>query len=276
MASPCEVHVAGADRTSAERALEIAAAEAWRIEAKFSRYRAGNIVHTLNSAGGQPVSVDEETARLLDYAAELWRLSDGKFDITSGVLRKVWRFDGSDRLPKRSAVKSLLDRVGWQRVRWQAPQLTLAPGMQIDFGGIGKEYAVDRVVAALAGIAPNCLVNFGGDLRALGPSLGGRPWTVGIEALSADAAAAAKRIELVHGALATSGDARRYVLKNGKRYGHVLDPTTGWPVEGAPRSVTVAAATCTQAGMLATFALLRGRDAEAFLAAQGVDHWCLR
>jgi thiamine biosynthesis lipoprotein len=98
---------------------------------------------------------------------------------------------------------------------------------------------------------------------------------VGIEAL-ADPARAAKEIELARGALATSGDARRFVLKHGKRFGHILDPRTGWPVEGAPRSVTVAAPTCTQAGMLATFALLHGADAEAFLDAQGVRHWCLR
>jgi thiamine biosynthesis lipoprotein len=119
------------------------------------------------------------------------------------------------------------------------------------------------------------MLNFGGDLLALGPRRDGRPWLVGIESLDAPAASA-KQIELERGALATSGDARRFLLKDGKRYGHILDPRTGWPVEGAPRSVTVAAPTCSEAGMLATLALLRGRDAESFLAAQGVRHWCLR
>ena len=104
---------------------------------------------------------------------------------------------------------------------------------------------------------------------------GGRPWRVGVEALSRPDARR-KQIELERGALATSGDARRFLLKNGKRYGHILDPRTGWPVEGAPRSVTVAAPTCTQAGMLATLALLHGADAEVFLNAQGVRYWCLR
>jgi thiamine biosynthesis lipoprotein len=147
--------------------------------------------------------------------------------------------------------------------------------MEIDFGGIGKEYAVDRAAALVAPIAPSSLLNFGGDLFAIGPSAQGRPWRVGIEALGATARAA-KELELTHGALATSGDARRFLLKNGTRYGHVLDPRTGWPVQGAPRSVTVAAPTCTEAGMLATFALLAGRDAEAFLESQNVQHWCLR
>jgi len=275
MASPCEVHVAEVDRSAAERAVLLAAAEARRIEAKFSRYKDDNIVHAINTAGGGAVVVDEETARLLDYAAELYALSDGKFDITSGVLRRVWRFDGSDNVPSRAAVLALLPVIGWNKVLWRSPELTLLPGMQIDFGGIGKEYAVDRAAALVAGVTRAALVNFGGDLVALGASAGGRPWRVGVEALAGREAAAAKQIDLVQGGLATSGDARRYLRKDGKRYSHILDPTTGFPVPGAPGSVTVAAATCTQAGMLATFALLRGKDAKAFLAAQGVQHWVL-
>jgi thiamine biosynthesis lipoprotein len=105
--------------------------------------------------------------------------------------------------------------------------------------------------------------------------VGDLPWRVGVEAVDATATAA-RQIDLSVGALATSGDAHRYLLKGGKRYGHILDPTTGWPVDGAPRSVTVAAETCTQAGMLATLALLQGRDAESFLEAQGVQFWALR
>jgi thiamine biosynthesis lipoprotein len=275
MASACEVHVASADRELAERVLGIVAAEVARIEAKLSRYRSGNIVDQINTARGRTVVVDEETARLLDYAQRLFELSDGKFDITSGVLRRAWKFDGSDRIPTRTAVRALLGSVGWGRARWRSPELTLYAGMQIDFGGIGKEYAVDCAAELVAPICSSCMLNFGGDLLAIGPSREGRPWLVGIEALE-NPAFSAKQIELERGALATSGDARRFLLKDGKRYGHILDPTTGWPVEGAPRSVTVAAPTCTQAGMLATLALLRGRDAEAFLAAQGVRHWCLR
>jgi FAD:protein FMN transferase len=275
MASPCEVHVAGATREVAERVLDIVAGEARRVEAQFSRYRPHNVVHAINTAEGRSVVVDEETARLIDYAVQLHELSDGRFDITSGVLRKVWRFDGSDRVPTSSAVKKVLGKVGWCRARWRAPELTLEPGMQIDFGGIGKEYAVDRAAALAAPLWTGCLINFGGDLLALGPSLGGRPWRVGIEALG-DPTAAAEELDLQRGAVATSGDARRFLLKAGRRYGHVLDARTGWPVEGAPRSVTVTAPTCTQAGMLATLALLNGADAEAFLEAQHARYWCLR
>lgn len=275
MASPCEVHVAGADRATAERILALAAGEAARIESKFSRYRRGNVIDAINTSEGRTVTVDDETARLLDYAAQLFELSDGKFDVTSGVLRRVWRFDGSDRVPSRKIVAALLPIVGWDKVQWQAPHITLAPGMEVDLGGIGKEYAVDCAAALVRPLSAHCLVNFGGDLLALGPQADGEPWRVGIESVR-ESATAARHIELSIGALATSGDARRYLLKDGRRYGHILDPTTGWPVVDAPRSITVAADTCTQAGMLATLALLQGRDAEAFLAAQGLQFWALR
>lgn len=275
MASPCEVHVAEADRATAERIVALARGEAARIEAKFSRYRRGNIVDAINTANGRTIIVDAETAGLLDYAARLHELSDGLFDVTSGVLRRAWRFDGSDRVPSEAAIAALLPLVGWDKVRWRAPELTLPPGMEIDLGGIGKEYAVDRAAALVQALSTQCLLNFGGDLLALGPQAGGAPWRVGIESVD-EAGTAARHIDLSVGALATSGDARRYLLKDGRRYGHVLDPTTGWPVPDAPRSVTVAAPTCTEAGMLATLALLQGRDAEAFLAAQGVQFWVLR
>ena len=292
MASPCQF-LSKASRSTAQMQLEAVAAEAWRIEAKYSRYVGGNVVDRINSAGGALVEVDEETADLLDFAATVHKLSDGRFDITSGVLREVWSFDGSDRIPRPEQVSRVLQRVGWCKAVWKRPMLTLAPGMQIDFGGIGKEYAVDRA-AALAGArsgAP-CLVNFGGDIAAVGAAPDDAPWRAGIEGpgsgillrsnasipgrVSAGAAEPFKRIRLKRGGLATSGDARRFLLKDGVRYSHLLNPLTGWPVVDAPRSVTVAADTCTQAGMLSTFAMLMGADAERFLQQQSVRFWCIR
>ena len=277
MGSPCEILVETGDESHALDAAGTAAAEAWRIEDKFSRYLSGNIVDRINSGNCKPVIVDDETANLIDFAATLNELSDGKFDITSGVLREAWIFDGSDRVPDPGLVESVLSRVGWHRITWQKPELTLGKDMEIDFGGIGKEYAVDRAAAIVAD-RTDCavLVNFGGDLvavRAPGLSNG---WQVGIESLNARKQVAHKKILLERGGLATSGDARRFLLKDGVRYGHILDPTTGWPVQDAPRSITVAADTCTQAGMLATLAMLRGKSAESFLDEQDVQFWCYR
>lgn len=276
MASPCQV-LSRADPVTAGGQLEAVAAEAWRIEAKYSRYLAGNIVARINAADGRTVEVDEETAGLLDFSATLYDLSDGLFDITSGVLREVWNFDGSDRVPRKAEVERVLERVGWHRVIWKRPYLTMAPGMQIDFGGVAKEYAVDKAAAAAAALdAAPCLVNFGGDLAAVGEGRNEKSWMVGIESLAPGAAVPFRRIRLLRGGLATSGDARRFLLKDGRRLSHILDPRTGWPVADAPRSVTVAADTCTSAGMLSTLAMLHGAGAERFLARQAVRHWCIR
>ena len=277
MASPCEILIESDNHALATRLTRTAANEAWRIEDKFSRYLAGNIVGRINTSGGHPIEVDEETASLLDFAATLHDLSDGRFDITSGVLREVWTFDGGDGVPSPHAVNGVLERVGWHRADWRRPILTLQPGMEIDLGGIGKEYAVDRVAEMLNGAAAcSAVVNFGGDLAVTRPPWQRDAWRVGIEAVAAQSGSAEQVLEIRAGALATSGDARRFLLKDGVRYGHILDPRSGRPVDGAPRSVTVAADTCTQAGMLSTLAMLEGHDAEAFLDAEGVTYWCRR
>lgn len=275
MASLCELLL---DTTDVHQALTLglsALEETRRIEQKFSRYREGNPVWQINQSNGAVVTVDDETAALIDFSATLWQLSEGRFDITSGVLREVWRFDGSDNLPTADAVNRILSRIGWQQVRWQRPQLTLNPGMEIDLGGIGKEYAVDKVFDLLreqSDIA--LLVNFGGDLRAHGPRANGQSWQVGIEQVKDGEQTTV--IELTEGGLATSGDARRFLLRDGIRYSHILDPRTGWPVQDAPRSVTTVAPTCVQAGMQSTLAMMMGADAEEFLQQQNIRYWSTR
>jgi thiamine biosynthesis lipoprotein len=278
MANPCEVHVSGAGRGKSEGIVGLVHDEAIRIERKFSRYLQGNIVDRINHADGAAVSVDDETARLLDYAAELHRLSEGRFDITSGVLRRAWSFDEDAAVPSAAAIEEIRSKVGWDKVEWRDSRLCMPAGMEIDFGGIGKEYAVDRAATLVRNEGVTCMINFGGDLIAQGvPELRGRKssgWMVGIESLTGTHAS--KMISLASGAIATSGDTRRFVEHDGKRFGHILDARSGWPVVDAPRSVTVVAPSCTQAGMLATFAMLMGKGAEAFLISQNVRHWCLR
>ena len=275
MGSPCEVLLETDTEEAAMAAAQTVAHEAWRIEDKFSRYLDDSVVQRINTARGTPVVVDDETARLLDFADTLYGLSNRRFDVTSGALREVWTFDGGDAVPEPQAVEAVLARVGWHRADWQRPRLTLPRGMQIDLGGIGKEYAVDRCVEVLRSSceAPG-LVNFGGDLAVTGPPRRRDAWRVAVEGDAPDRTD--RLIDLRQGALATSGDARRFVLRDGKRYGHILDPTTGWPVRNAPRSITVAAPTCTEAGMLSTLAMLQGKGAEAFLEEQDARSWCRR
>lgn len=274
MASPCEVIVDTDDRAEALSLIELAAGEAERIECKFSRYRTDNVVHEINHAAGRPVTVDDETAGLIDYAVTCWEMSDGLFDITSGALRRVWTFDGGSIVPSDDAVREALERVGWHRVSWERSTLTMPAGMEIDFGGIGKEYAVDRAAARISAATRAAhLVNFGGDLVASSERRGGRPWAVGVDDPGRTGEAALYKLEFKLGGLATSGDARRFVMWNGKRLGHILNPKTGWPVDGAPRSATVLAPSCIEAGTLSTLACLRGAGARQFLTDQGVRFW---
>ena len=273
MASPCEILMAHDDRALAQDLLQIAASEAWRIEQKYSRYRDDSVVARINDSGGESVTLDSESIQLLDFAYQCYELSDGLFDITSGVLRKVWGFDAGSSRPSQQSIDALMPLIGLPKARWKSPEFSLPSGMQIDFGGLGKEYAVDRTLGLLlAKTDAPLLVNFGGDIACNRCPGAQAPWKIGIENPGRQNQAQ-EVLEVRSGALATSGSSHRYLIAKGKRYGHVLNPKTGWPVEESPLSVTVAAATCTQAGMLATFSMLQGRLARQYLEQQQVEFW---
>ena len=280
MASLCEIIIDTSEHELAQKLTQLAHHETLRIQQKFSRYQKDNLLWQINHADGTAIKVDNETAKLLDFAEQCFQLSEGHFDITSGCLRRAWTFDGSDKLPSAESVNALLPFVGWRKISWENSYLQMPAGMEIDFGGIGKEYAVDSVLQKLcAQTNIPILVNFGGDLAVSGPRKNGRAWQVGIEALDTDPHSnkkADKVLEISAGALATSGDSRRFLFANNQRYGHILNPFTGWPIMHAPRSITVAGSNCTQAGMLATFGLLRGKHAEQFLEEQGSVFWVSR
>lgn len=248
-------------------------AEALRLENKYSRYKKDNIVHTINSAQGQTVEVDEETASLIDFAFYCYELSEGLFDITSGVLRGLWDFKNVKTFPSDDEIKKYLKRVGLKKVLWMRPTLQLEAGMEFDFGGIVKEYAVDKCLALLKPDAPATLVNFGGDL-AVNKAPKNSSWSVAIEEAFKGKIPGGS-IELRSGALATSGDTHRFFEHNGERYMHILNPRTGYPIVSSVATVTVHADSCTMAGMLATISHLQ-KSPESFLKDQEVQHWILR
>ena len=243
-------------------------AEVKRIETKYSRYRDDSVVSRINrAAGGKAVRVDEETAALLDYADACHRQSDGLFDVTSGVLRRVWDFRRAV-VPAPGRIEAVLPLVGWERVHWSRPEIRLPlSGMELDFGGLGKEYAADRAatVAAEQGVAHG-FVNLGGDVRVIGPHPDGSPWIVGIVHPRKPGAVVA-RVALSAGALATSGDYERFFEVDGRRYCHILNPRTGYSATGL-QSASVIAPLCLVAGSLSTIAMLKGRDGCDFLDGQ--------
>lgn len=276
MASLCEVLIDTDDKALAIKMGDIAANEAWRIEDKYSRYDKNSLCSKINADAGSSVEIDEETYQLFQFVQQCYDMSDGAFDITSGVLRKAWFFDGSDNVPPKNAVNALLGLVGWHHVEYSAAHILLKQGMEIDFGGLGKEYAVDRTVLLLSEMANvPVLVNYGGDIAASGNRKNNQPWQIGIDHPSFEKNSS-PHVTLKNGAIATSGDANRFLLKDGHRYSHILNVKTGWPVETPPNSITVAAPKCIQAGFLATLALLQGVDAEEFLSEQDILHWSIR
>ena len=183
MGSPCDIQLFADAYATAKRIADTAIADVHRLEALYSRYRSDSFLSAINrvAASGGCIKVDDETAGLLNYAATCYEQSDGLFDITSGILRRAWCFD-LGRLPDQAQVHELLDNVGWHKLRWSLPVLEFPnPGMEIDFGGVVKEYAVDRAAALCweAGVRHG-VVNLGGDIKVIGPRADGSPWRVGI------------------------------------------------------------------------------------------------
>ncbi|MFQ5559426.1 MAG: FAD:protein FMN transferase [Nitrospinota bacterium] len=276
MGSPCEVIVDSTDSKKGRRLAEIAVNETKRIEYKFSRYRKEGIIYDINTSGGRSISVDEETSKLLDFSKQCFDISEGLFDITSGIFRKAWSFSPGATVPTQQKIESLLPLCGWQKIEWSPPSIRLLPGMEIDFGGICKEYAVDRTALLFSHETDiSCLINYGGDIYSTGTRKSRVPWNIGITQVGKEEAFS-KTLQIKKCAIATSGDMHRKVEKGGKLYSHIINPKTGWPVEGAPRSVTVLDSKCIDAGLLATLALLQGKEAESFLKHQRVAHWCQR
>lgn len=268
----CEIVAACSGKGMALSAAEAAMHEIARIERKYSRYLPGSIVSTINeAAGGALVSCDEETMRLFRHADKLYEQSGGLFDVTSGVLRKAWDFNKPE-LPGKRVLEKLLEVVGWHLVDLDERGVRLArQGMQVDLGGIGKEYAADCAAEILyeKGIRHG-YVNMAGDVRVVGTQPDGAPWTIGIRDPRNPGSTMAS-IPLFSGALATSGDYERYIEVGGRRYCHILDPHTGYPV-AFWRSVTVIASTALEAGSCTTIGMLKGHEAIDYMALHGVKY----
>ena len=273
MGTRCETQVYAANPAAAARAVAQVQSDVERLEALYSRYRDTSYLSRLNqvAATGGSITVDDETAHLLDYAATCHAESRGLFDITSGVLRRAWNFK-SGVLPKREAVENLLQHVGWHRLRWRSPVLEFpVPGLELDFGGIVKEYAADRAATLCReqGIE-HALVNLGGDIRIVGPHPDGSPWRIAIrDPRRSDGVL--QTLELFSGALASSGDYERCIAIDGTRYGHILNPLTGWPVRHMA-AVSVTAEFCVVAGSAATIGMLLEEQGAEWLRQLGLPH----
>jgi len=267
MGSPCQLHGFFLSQEQATQAFDQTEAEVLRLEHKYSRYREDSVVTQINRAE-RPIEVDTETQGLLNYAKTCHEMSDGLFDITSGVLRQVWNFR-EPRLPTPDSVEACLKLVGFHQIRWDGQMVQLPAGMELDFGGVVKEYAADQAKKVLLSLGvEHGLVDLGGDMAVVGPKPDGAPWKVGVRNPEQPDRPIVT-INLSEGAIATSGHYERYVIVDGTRYCHILNPKTGWPVQGLA-TVSVISSQCLVSGSLSTIAMLKGAQGPQWLSEQGV------
>ena len=225
-----------------------AAQEAWqemaRLDALLDCYKADSEVARVNqAAGGAPVTVSDDTFRVIEEAVRFAQLTDGAFDPTIGPVTQLWGIGKKgDYVPPADAVAQAVQLVDDRRVELDAARHTVrlaSPGMALDLGGIAKGYILDRMAAALRrpGVSA-ALINGGGDIRVIGAKPDGTPWRIGIQdPRNADRVSAKITLNQWTSA-ATSGDYQRYFDLNGQRYHHIFDPHTGYPTHTMP-SVTL-------------------------------------
>ena len=273
MGTVCDIQLFAKTAGKANQTAKLAIADVKRLEQRYSRYREDSFLSKINrvAMNGGRIKVDLETAGLLNYAATCHQQSDGLFDITSGILRKAWRFD-KGCLPDEDIIQSLLAKIGWHKMHWQPPILEFpVPGMEIDFGGIVKEYAADRVASLCwSNGIQNGVVNLGGDIKIIGPRADHCPWQIGIRH-PRKSGEVLETLSLQQGALASSGDYERCMIIDCVRYGHVLNPLTGWPVKHLA-SVSVVSEFCVVAGSASTIAMLKEDQGADWLQSLGLPY----
>lgn len=273
MGCPASLKIYTSSQGEAQRVFDLVQGEVERLNMKYSNYTPHSYIAEINRSAGKKegIIVDEETAGLLDYSQACTELSGGLFDITAGILFRAWNFDVDEpRYPTQKELSFYMDRVGWHKVIWQRPHLILpVRGMTLDFGGVVKEYAVDRVVALCyeQGIHHG-LIEIGGDLAVIGPRPNGDPWLIGVQN-PFDPDQHLFTFELSKGGVATSGDYARYIEIEGERYCHILNPLTGMAIRSVG-SVTVVASPCLVAGSSSTIAFLLAEKGVAWLKEQDI------
>ena len=253
MGSDCEFQLCFGGGSDSQFIFKCLQDELERLESKYSRFRKDSLLSQINL--GKEVNIDNETISLLEHAFNCFEQSEGLFDVTAGRLNSLWDFK-KKKVPSQEEISYALSVTDFSKVSWNNGILSMPAGMNVDFGGIVKEYAADTlaVLAKKFGVQYG-LINLGGDIAIVGNKPDGIAWKVGITDPRGTETKIAS-IDIYSGGLATSGDYKRYFIYEGKRYSHILNPKTGFPCAGL-RAVSVAANLCTVAGSIATIAMLK-------------------
>lgn len=265
MGSRFDITVTAMDSMSGGHYIDLAVEEITRIERLISSWDPNSQTSLINkSAGINPVTVDEELFQLVKRSLAISELTSGAFDITYASMDKVWRFDGSmSGLPTEEEIRASVENVGYRHIIMNDVNRSIfleKPGMKIGFGAIGKGYAADRAKDLLVreGVQSG-IINASGDMSTWGKQPDGSDWKVAItNPMNKDKAFATLPISA--GAVVTSGNYEKFVMIEGKRYAHIIDPRTGYPAQGI-LSVTVFGPKAELADALSTAVFVMGIDA---------------
>ncbi|MBF9253698.1 FAD:protein FMN transferase [Pontibacter sp. 172403-2] len=252
------------DEQKAWEAIETGIRETQRIEALISEWQPTSQTSEINRAAGiRPVVVDEELYDLISRCLRLSRLTNGAFDISFAAIDKVWHFDGTmQSLPDSQEVAASVSKIGYEKIILDLASHSVflsEPGMKIGFGAIGKGYAANRARDLMRSMGiPGGVVNAAGDLTTWGKQANGESWYVGI-ADPAEKDEVFSWLTADEIAVVTSGNYEKYVEIGGKRYSHIIDPRTGYPVSGL-KSVTIVCPNAELADALATAVSVMGAE----------------
>jgi FAD:protein FMN transferase len=263
MGNRFEISVVHDDEAFADTCIQEAAEEIRRIEALLTTFNDTSQTNLINrNAGIKPVKVDREVFDLIGRSLKISHLTKGAFDITyGGIDKRLWNFDTQiTSLPSANTARQLVRLINYRNVILDSELCTVflkEPGMRIGFGGIGKGYAAERAKLLLQqkGISSG-IVNAAGDLTAWGHQPGGQPWTIGI-ADPAEIRSAFSYLDITNMAVATSGNYEKFVMIDGKKYSHTIDPKTGLPITGI-NSVTIISPNAEIADAMATPVMIMG------------------
>lgn len=279
MGSRWDITIVAADSAMAEKQIDSVIAEVTRIEYLISDWKPETQVSAVNRmAGVAPVKVDREVFDLTQRALHLSNLTNGAFDISFAAMDRIWKFDGTmTQMPTPEAIKKSVEKVGYKNILLDSAACTIFlknKGMKIGFGALGEGYAADRCrQLMLARGVQAGIVNGSGDMSTWGKQPNGKPWTIGI-ADPANSTELYAVVPLLQPSVVTSGSYEKYVVFNGRRYSHIINPATGYPATGL-MAVTIFGPSAELANGFSTSIMVMGKKAGLKLLKQFPEYQCL-
>jgi len=242
-------------------------------EKLLSRTVEGSDIWNINHAGGKPVTVSDSTTEVLSLALEVCEKSGGALDITIAPAVDLWDFkSGEAILPKAEDIAAAMERVDYAKVVLEGNTVTLPDGMELDLGAVAKGYIADKAAEFLAenGVESAAL-NFGGNVIAMGSKPDGDGWNIGIQEPDESTGESVAVLTVHNASVVTSGVYQRGFDLAGVRYHHILDSSTGWPVNNGVASITIISDTSAMGDALSTACFAMGREGLAFAESMGAE-----